>query len=66
MEKNVNRGVLLPQVATEHGWDRETFLQQTALKAGMGRDDWKDNTDIYIFSAEVFNEDDTPPLKSSR
>lgn len=66
MERNMHRGVLLPQVATEQGWDRETFLQQTALKAGMGRDDWKDNTDMYIFSAEVFNEEDTPPLKSSK
>jgi len=66
MERSVYRGVLLPQVATEQGWDRETFLQQTAQKAGMGKDDWKENTDIYIFSAEVFNEEDTPPLKSSK
>jgi AmmeMemoRadiSam system protein A len=58
MERNVHRGVLLPQVASEQKWDRETFLQQTALKAGMGKDDWKDNTEIYIFTAEVFNEED--------
>ncbi|GAM07953.1 protein aq_1444 [Geobacter sp. OR-1] len=58
MERNFHRGVLLPQVATEYGWDRDTFLQQTALKAGMGKDDWKENTDIYVFSAEVFNEDE--------
>jgi AmmeMemoRadiSam system protein A len=56
MERNVHRGVLLPQVAAEYGWDRETFIQQTALKAGMGKDDWKENTDIFIFSAEVFND----------
>lgn len=56
LERNFHRGVLLPQVATEYGWDRDTFLQQTALKAGMGRDDWKENTDIYIFSAQVFGE----------
>lgn len=66
MERNVHRGVLLPQVATEQGWDRETFLQQTAQKAGMGKDDWKENTDISIFSAEVFNEEDTPPLIRSK
>lgn len=66
MERNVHRGVLLPQVATEQGWDRGTFIQQTALKAGMGRDDWKENTDIYIFTAEVFNEDNTPPLNRSK
>lgn len=56
LEKNFSRGVLLPQVAVEHGWDRETFLCQTALKAGLKREDWKEGTDIYIFSAEVFAE----------
>lgn len=63
MERNVHRGLLLPQVQVEYGWDRETFLQQTALKAGMGRDDWKENTDIYIFSAEVFNDGEMEPKK---
>lgn len=56
IEKNINRGVLLPQVATEHKWDRETFLQQTCLKAGLKEDAWKDNVTISIFSAEVFSE----------
>lgn len=56
LEKNFSRGVLLPQVATEYGWDRETFLAQTSMKAGLGRDDWQEGTDIYVFSAEVFNE----------
>ncbi len=51
-------GVLLPQVATEYGWDRETFLDQTCLKAGMPPGCWKDpGTTILIFSAEVFSED---------
>lgn len=56
LEKNFARGVLLPQVAVEHGWDRETFLSQTALKAGLKRDDWKEGADIYVFNAEVFAE----------
>jgi AmmeMemoRadiSam system protein A len=56
IEKNFYRGVLLPQVAVEHGWDRNTFLSQTCLKAGLDTDDWKDEADIYIFSAEVFAE----------
>jgi len=48
-------GLLLPQVATEYGWDRETFLERTCLKAGLPKDAWKDeNTRIYVFSAEVF------------
>jgi AmmeMemoRadiSam system protein A len=56
LEKNFYRGVLLPQVAIEYGWDRNTFLSQTCLKAGLGKDDWKEEAEIYIFSAEVFAE----------
>lgn len=56
LEKNFSRGVLLPQVAVEHNWDRETFLSQTALKAGLKKDDWKEGADLYVFSAEVFGE----------
>ncbi len=56
IEKNFYRGVLLPQVAVEFGWDRNTFLSQTCLKAGLGKDDWQDEAEIYIFSAEVFAE----------
>ncbi len=55
LEKNFSRGVLLPQVAVEQGWDRETFLGQTCLKAGLQTDAWKEGADIYIFSAEVFS-----------
>lgn len=55
--KGWNQGVLLPQVATEQGWDRDTFLQHTCLKAGLPPDTWKDpETIIEIFSAEVFGE----------
>lgn len=54
--KNSNRGVLLPQVATEYGWDRETFLKHTCLKAGLPENAWKKDCDIYIFSALVFGE----------
>ncbi|UFS71274.1 AmmeMemoRadiSam system protein A [Geomonas sp. RF6] len=56
LEKNFSRGVLLPQVATDHGWDRETFLSQTALKAGLKKDDWKEGSDVYVFTAKVFGE----------
>lgn len=52
-------GLLLPQVATEQNWDRETFVNQTFKKAGLDssyRDD--ENTEIYSFTAEVFSEDD--------
>lgn len=50
-------GLLLPQVATEYGWDRETFLSHTCGKAGLSRDCWKQrNTSIEIFSALIFSE----------
>jgi AmmeMemoRadiSam system protein A len=49
------RGLLLPQVATEHKWDRGTFLQQTCHKAGLPPMAWKEpDTEIYLFSADIF------------
>ncbi|MCD4775439.1 MAG: AmmeMemoRadiSam system protein A [Candidatus Aegiribacteria sp.] len=50
-------GTLLPQVATETGWDRETFLSHTCLKAGLPPDSWKrDGVQIFTYTAEVFGE----------
>ncbi|HEX9912376.1 MAG TPA: AmmeMemoRadiSam system protein A, partial [candidate division Zixibacteria bacterium] len=56
IRKGYNSGLLLPQVATENNWNRKTFLEQTCFKAGIyDKDCWKDkDTEIYIFSAEVF------------
>ena len=51
-----HRGLLLPQVAVEHNWDRETFLGQTCRKAGLPEDAWKGGAKIEAFSAEVFGE----------
>jgi AmmeMemoRadiSam system protein A len=59
IEQRGYRGLLLPQVATEYGWDKETFLNQTARKAGLPTNAWKDShTIISIFSAEIFNENE--------
>ncbi len=53
------RGLLLPQVPLEYGWDRETFLSQTARKAGLSVNAWKQReTKLSVFSAEVFSETD--------
>ncbi|OGR30113.1 MAG: AMMECR1 domain-containing protein [Desulfobacca sp. RBG_16_60_12] len=53
--RGLNRGLLLPQVATQYHWDRPTFLAQTCNKAGLPADAWKDpNTQIFIFRAEIF------------
>jgi uncharacterized protein len=54
--KGSYRGVLLPQVATEYGWNRDQFLQHTCTKAGLPPDAWQGECDIYIFSAQVFGE----------
>lgn len=50
------RGLLLPQVATEHHWDRTTFLEQTCRKAGLPLDAWKAGALVEAFTAEVFGE----------
>ncbi len=56
IESGFNKGLLLPQVATEHSWDRLTFLQQTCIKASLPRDAWMDPlTDLFVFSASVFS-----------
>jgi len=50
-------GLLLPQVATEQGWDRETFLSHACRKAGLPPDAWRGpETQIETFTATVFHE----------
>jgi AmmeMemoRadiSam system protein A len=56
VERGYRRGLLLPQVASERGWDVETFLAQTCLKAGLPEDAWRTGTRIWIFEAQVFSE----------
>ncbi len=59
LEKGSYRGVLLPQVAVEHQWDRTMFLRQTCIKAGLPTNAWQsEDTDIFIFTAQVFAETD--------
>ncbi len=52
------RGLLLPQVPVEHGWDRLTFIEQTCQKAGLPRDAWKNGATLEAFTAEVFGDRD--------
>ena len=50
-----NSGLLLPQVATEYGWDRTEFLEQTCLKAGLPKNSYRDKfAEVYSFTADVF------------
>jgi AmmeMemoRadiSam system protein A len=55
--RDLHRGLLLPQVASQYGWDRVAFLEQTCHKAGLKESAWKDpQTFLYTFEADVFSE----------
>jgi AmmeMemoRadiSam system protein A len=56
IERGWQRGLLLPQVATEHEWDRGTFVEQTCRKAGLPADAWERGATLWKFEAEVFGE----------
>ncbi len=57
IKKGFNQGLLLPQVAIVHGFNRIKFLEHTCIKAGLPADCYKGNDcEIYIFSAAVFGE----------
>jgi AmmeMemoRadiSam system protein A len=56
VQQGQRRGLLLPQVALEQGWDRETFLSHTCLKAGLRADAWRTGAEVLRFQAEVFSE----------
>jgi hypothetical protein len=61
IRKGEYEGVLLPQVPTEQGWDRNTFLEQVCVKAGLPEQAWKDeDADLFMFSAQVFGEPTAP------
>ncbi|MCK5787041.1 MAG: AmmeMemoRadiSam system protein A [Candidatus Sabulitectum sp.] len=54
-------GTLLPQVAVEEGWDRDTFLSHTCIKAGLHPEAYLDKeTEILAYTAEVFGEEHIP------
>ena len=55
------RGLLLPQVPVEWHWDRDTFLAQTCLKAGLPSDAWRQDVDLQAFTAEVFGDETAVP-----
>jgi AmmeMemoRadiSam system protein A len=63
IQQGYHSGLLLPQVATEWGWDRETLLAHTCRKAGLPQDAWKHGAEIYKFQAEIFSERDFAPIE---
>jgi len=56
VERGWQRGLLLPQVATEWNWDAEAFLSHTCQKAGLSSDAWRHGAKVWRFDAEVFGE----------
>jgi len=61
IRRGEQRGLFLPKVAVEHNLDREAFLSRCCKeKAGLPSDAWKDpETEVYIFTADVYSEDDS-------
>jgi uncharacterized protein (TIGR00296 family) len=53
--KDGKRGLLLPQVAVEQNWTRETFLERACLKAGLPKNAWRSGAEIFVFEAIVFH-----------
>ena len=56
--KDGHRGLLLPQVLVEQGWDRAEFLENLCLKAGLPESCWQEGATLYAFTAVVFGEQD--------
>lgn len=56
VSKGPRTGLLLPQVPTEQGWNRETYLRHGCLKAGLPDDEWKKGAKFEVFEAQVFSE----------
>jgi AmmeMemoRadiSam system protein A len=59
------RGLLLPQVAEEWNWNREQFLQETCMKAGLPADAWQHGARIQAFTAQIVKEPSTLARSSS-
>ncbi len=56
VEQGWDRGLLLPQVAVEWNWDRQTFAAETCRKAGLSPQAWTKGARMWRFEAEVFAE----------
>ena len=62
VSKGSARGLLLPQVATQFRWNRNQFLAETCVKAGLHPNAWRDGATIHCFTADVFGEQTTHQL----
>ncbi|MEE9218680.1 MAG: AmmeMemoRadiSam system protein A [Acidobacteriota bacterium] len=57
VDQGSQQGLLLPQVATEFGWDAERLLAETCHKAGLAPDAWRRGARVRVFQAQVFSEE---------
>jgi AmmeMemoRadiSam system protein A len=58
ISKDFNRGLFLPQVPVEQGWNLEQYLSYGCLKAGLIQDEWKKEVKIETFQAIIFSDND--------
>jgi AmmeMemoRadiSam system protein A len=56
IEQGSRRGLLLPHVAVEHGWDRQRLVEQACAKAGVAPDAWHRDARMFVFEAQTFGE----------
>jgi len=58
VEQGNKKGLLLPQVPLEWGWNEKQFLEHTCEKTGLPKDAWKDmeKTKVYKFQGQIFKE----------
>jgi AmmeMemoRadiSam system protein A len=61
VSRGLRKGLLLPQVAMEQGWDAERFVEEACLKAGLARGAWRAGALLEVFTAEVFGEEEPGP-----
>jgi AmmeMemoRadiSam system protein A len=61
-----SRGLLLPQVAPEQGWNAHRLLEETCRKAGLPAHAWREpEVRIELFTAQVFSEAEFPPRQAN-
>ena len=57
ISQGINRGLLLPQVPMEWGWDLATYLRHSCMKSGLDEDAWEQGAKIEVCTAQIFSED---------
>jgi AmmeMemoRadiSam system protein A len=56
ISKGFMKGLLLPQVPVEQGWNLEEYISYGCMKANLPEDEWQRGVDIETFQGVVFGE----------